>query len=89
MLPVGDGLNAPAGSAEVRVVCVPLRLWSRGIDTTVDVIISRTACLGPSPVHGISYFHTDAMVDVSILRTAEEAKRQLPLRYPLLRMMTM
>jgi len=36
---------------------------------------------GSSPVHGVSCFVINAVVDVSMLRTAEEAKLRLPLRY--------
>jgi len=40
---------------------------------------------GSSSVHGISCWDANIMVDVSMLRTAEEAKLRLPLRYPALR----
>ena len=38
---------------------------------------------GSSGVHGISCLDVNIMVDVPMLRTAEEAKLRLPLRYPL------
>ena len=37
--------------------------------------------VGTSPVHEVSCFVINAVVDVSMLRTAKEAKLRLPLRY--------
>ena len=56
------------------------RLVKRGSGVAQRYAFFAFLC-GSSPVQKISCFVINAVVHVSMLRTAEEAKRRLPLRY--------